>query len=29
VRYVVGGRYLHLQFGSSGISRVTVMVDAP
>ncbi|MDR6175108.1 hypothetical protein QE364_004039 [Nocardioides zeae] len=29
VRYVVGGRYLHLQFGYSGISLVTLMTDAP
>lgn len=29
VRYVVGGRYLHLEVASDGIGRVTLMTDAP
>lgn len=29
VRYVVGGRYVHLEIASDGIGRVTVMTDAP
>ncbi|GAB3073869.1 hypothetical protein [Nocardioides zeae] len=28
-RYVVGGRYLHLEVASDGIGRVTLMTDAP
>lgn len=29
LRYVVRGRYLHLEFEDGGLVRVTLMVDAP